>query len=59
MADSGDMQSKANQIWKMLDEMAESNPASYRDFIEKKMEEAKTFFQKPAACVCIKVLDAK
>ena len=31
--------SMANNIWKMLDEMAESNPNDYKNFIEKNMKE--------------------
>ena len=29
----------ANNIWKMLDDMAESNPDNYQDFIDKHVKE--------------------
>ena len=31
--------SMANNIWKMLDEMSESNPQEYQQFVQKNMKE--------------------
>ena len=31
----------AQHIWQMLDDMAENNPAAYRKFIDRQMEESK------------------
>ena len=44
----------AQHIWQMLDDMAENNPAAYRKFIDKQMEESKKHNAKPKPHMCVK-----
>ena len=47
------MMQQAQQIWKMLDDMAESDPAAYRKFIDKQMEEGKESMKPPEPHMCV------
>ena len=51
--DSNKMMYKADQIWNMLDEMAKSDPAAYRSFIEKQLKEGKEAMAPPQPHMCI------
>ena len=44
----------AQHIWQMLDDMADNNPAAYRKFIDKQMEESKKHNAKPKPHMCVK-----
>lgn len=48
MADKADVMSQASQIWSMLDDMAENNPAAYRKFIDKQLKEGRELSSAPS-----------
>ena len=50
----GPMMEQAQEIWKMLDNMAASNPEGYKKFIETQMKEAKESMKPPDPHMCIK-----
>lgn len=44
---------QAQNVWTMLDEMAESSPEKYKEFIDKQMKEAKEYMKPPVPNMCI------
>ena len=51
-SDSPAMQ-QAQNIWSMLDDMADSDPSAYRKFIERHLKEGKEMMQPPQPHMCI------
>ncbi|XP_042330821.1 PIH1 domain-containing protein 2 isoform X2 [Sceloporus undulatus] len=51
---SEDMLAKATQLWTMLDDMAESNPESYRQFMQKQFKDAKEYYAPPEPWLCLR-----
>ncbi|XP_015668070.1 PIH1 domain-containing protein 2 isoform X1 [Protobothrops mucrosquamatus] len=51
---SEEMLSKATQLWTMLDDMAENNPGSYRQFMQQQLKEAKQHYAPPEPWLCLK-----
>lgn len=51
---SEEMLSKATQLWTMLDDMAENNPGSYRQFMQQQLKEAKQHYAPPEPRLCLK-----
>ncbi|KAM4015974.1 PIH1 domain-containing protein 2 isoform 1-T6 [Anomaloglossus baeobatrachus] len=51
--------SQVNQFWSMLDDMAENNPQSYQNFIQRHLQEGKDFMAPPEPhwCLQTKILD--
>jgi len=49
---AGDM-AQASQIWSMLDDMADSNPAAYRKFIDKHIKEGQEMMEPPKPHMCV------
>ena len=47
------MMQQAQQIWKMLDDMAENDPAAYRKFIDKQMADGKESMKPPKPHMCV------
>ena len=45
---------QAQHIWTMLDEMSNSDPASYKKFIDKQMQEGKKSMEPPQPHMCVK-----
>ena len=54
--DQESMMKQAQNIWTMLDEMAENDPASYRKFINQKTKEGKEYMQPPEPHMCVETL---
>ncbi|GFO29876.1 pih1 domain-containing protein 2 [Plakobranchus ocellatus] len=50
------MSAQAQQIWSMLDDMAENDPAAYRKFIERQMKEGKEYMAPPDPHMCVQVM---
>ncbi|OCT72518.1 PIH1 domain-containing protein 2 [Xenopus laevis] len=48
-----DMFAQVNQLWSMLDDMAENSPESYQKFIQRHMKEGKEFMAPPEPNLCI------
>ena len=48
------MLQKAQHIWTMLDELAEKNPESYKNFISKQLNEGREYARLPEPHMCIK-----
>lgn len=46
---------QAQQIWAMLDDMSENNPAAYRKFIQRQMDEAREHMSLPDPHMCVQV----
>lgn len=44
---------QAQNVWTMLDEMAENNPDKYKEFIDKQMKEAKEYMKPPEPDMCV------
>ncbi|XP_063440108.1 PIH1 domain-containing protein 2-like [Mytilus trossulus] len=58
MANIGDFSkesllNQAQNVWSMLDEMAESSPEKYKEFIDKQMKEAKEYMKPPEPNMCV------
>lgn len=49
------MSTQAQQIWAMLDDMAQNDPGAYRKFINKQMKEGKEFMAPPDPHMCVQV----
>nr|XP_060643060.1 PIH1 domain-containing protein 2 [Anolis sagrei ordinatus] len=49
-----DMLGKAAQLWTMLDDLAESHPGEYRQFMQQQMKEAQQHFAPPEPHLCLK-----
>jgi len=59
MADQVGSESLLNQaesMWKMLDDMAESDPDAYKKFIDKALKDGATSFKPPEPCFCISTI---
>nr|XP_056716208.1 PIH1 domain-containing protein 2 [Euleptes europaea] len=50
---SEDMLAKASQVWVMLDDMAESSPESYRQFMQQQFNSAKQYYAPPEPYLCL------
>lgn len=44
---------QADSMWKMLDDLAESDPEAYQRFIDKTLKEGSDLFKPPEPCFCI------
>lgn len=55
MAAAGDssMMNQAQQIWSMLDDMAQNDPQAYRKFIDKQLKEGREAMKPPEPNMCI------
>lgn len=42
-----------NQLWNLLDDLAESNPESYEKFIQQQLREGKEFWASPEPQFCL------
>ncbi|KAH9503831.1 PIH1 domain-containing protein 2 [Bulinus truncatus] len=51
----GTMAKKAQQIWAMLDDMAENDPSSYRKFIDQQIKDGKESMAPPSPHMCVLV----
>ena len=49
------MSTQAQQIWSMLDDMAENDPAAYRKFIDRQVKEGKEYMAPPDPHMCVQV----
>ena len=47
------MMKQAQQIWSMLDDMAENDPKAYRKFIDQQNAEQKKFMKPPEPHMCV------
>lgn len=47
---------QADSMWKILDDMAETNPEAYKKFIEKAMKDGAASFKPPEPCFCISTI---
>lgn len=49
---------RVNQFWSMLDDLSQNDPAAYRRFIQKQMEEGAEFSAPPElhSCLCTELL---
>lgn len=48
-----DVLQRVNQFWSMLDDLSENDPAAYRKFIQKQMEERAEFIAPPELDSCL------
>ena len=44
---------QADSMWKILDDLAESDPEAYKRFIDKTLKEGSSLFKPPEPCFCI------
>ncbi len=51
--DNDAMLQQATNIWQMLDEMADKDPAAYRKFIDKQIQEGKKTMKPPEPHMCL------
>lgn len=51
----GETLSHASRIWSMLDDMAETNPAAYKAFIDKQLQEGRQYMQPPTPHMSVHV----
>ncbi|KAH3699174.1 PIH1 domain-containing protein 2-like [Dreissena polymorpha] len=54
MADSESVMQQAQQVWSMLDDMADNDPRAYKKFIDKQMAERKEFLSPAEPHMCVK-----
>ncbi|XP_008278856.1 PIH1 domain-containing protein 2 [Stegastes partitus] len=56
-----DVLQQVNQLWSMLDDLSENDPAGYRRFIEKQMKEGDEFRSPPElhSTLCTEILEPK
>uniref|UniRef100_A0A3P8SGJ5 PIH1 domain-containing protein 2 n=1 Tax=Amphiprion percula TaxID=161767 RepID=A0A3P8SGJ5_AMPPE len=56
-----DVLQQVNQLWSMLDDLSENDPAAYRRFIEKQMKEGTEFSSPPElhSCLRTQILEPK
>ena len=47
---------QADSMWKILDDLAESDPEAYKRFIDKALKEGATYFKPPEPCFCISTI---
>ena len=48
------MMMQANQIWSLLDDMAENHPLGYKVFVKNQMNREQYEYKPPVAKICIK-----
>lgn len=48
-----DILNQADSMWKMLDDLADSDPEAYKKFIDKTLKAGCTYFKPPEPCFCI------
>ncbi|XP_063167540.1 PIH1 domain-containing protein 2 [Candoia aspera] len=53
LCSSEEMVTKTTQLWAMLDDMAENNPESYRQFMQQQLKDAKQHCAPPEPCMCL------
>lgn len=51
--DTDVLHKQADNVWKMLDDMAESNPEAYKDFIDKILKEGSNSYKAPEPSFCV------
>ena len=51
---SESMMQQAQQVWSMLDDMANNDPKAYKAFIDKQMVERNNFMEAPQPHMCVK-----
>ena len=51
--DKTKLMKKADQIWKMLDDMAVEDPAAYKKFIDQQMKAGKEVMKPPEPHMCV------
>ena len=44
---------QADNVWKMLDDMADSDPEAYKSFIDKILKEVPNACKPPEPCFCV------
>ncbi|PIK53445.1 putative PIH1 domain-containing protein 2 isoform X3 [Apostichopus japonicus] len=54
MDSPNEMLKQAEHIWKMLDELADSDPNAYKNFVQKSMDEKKRETAIPEPFMCLK-----
>lgn len=54
---TGDVLQQVNQVWSMLDDLSQNDPAAYRKFMEKQMKEGAEFSAPPElhSCLCTEI----
>ncbi|XP_034404882.1 PIH1 domain-containing protein 2 [Cyclopterus lumpus] len=52
---------QVNQLWSILDDLSQNDPAAYRQFIDKQMKEGAEFRAPPEldSCLCTEILEPK
>ena len=50
-----DLLKQADAIWKMLDEMSENDPDSYKRFIEQQLSQGKEHFASNSPSLCARI----
>lgn len=55
-AGSESLLNQADSMWKILDDLADSDPEAYKRFIDKTLKEGSTFFKSPEPCFCISTI---
>ncbi|XP_068440718.1 PIH1 domain-containing protein 2 isoform X2 [Clinocottus analis] len=60
-AGSAEAFQKVSQLWSILDDLSQDDPAAYRQFIEKQMKEGAEFNAPPEldSCLCTEILEPK
>lgn len=53
-----DVLRQVNQVWSMLDDLSQNDPAAYRTFIEKQMKDGAEFNAPPEvdSCLCTEIV---
>lgn len=54
--DKSKLLNKADQIWKMLDDMAMEDPAAYKKFIDQQMKAGKEAMKPPETHMCVQTM---
>lgn len=55
-ANSDSMMHQAQHIWSMLDDMANSDPKAYKNFIDKHIKEGQEFMSPPSPHMCVQTM---
>ena len=53
MADREVLLNQADTFWKMLDDLADTDPEAYKVFIDRTLKEGSGYFKPPEPCFCI------
>ena len=53
---SDSLLNQAESMWKMLDDMADSDPDAYKKFIDKALKDGATSLKPPEPCFCISTI---